>query len=327
MKHKIGIIIPVYRAENFIKQCIESILSQTYTDFRLILVDDGSPDNCGEICDIYSQKDKRITVVHQENSGATKAREKGVATAEDCEFITFADADDIMPPTALEMLATKMTPQTGIVVGKLKRFHDNLPSSEDCGHGETERISYEEFRRLMLLGIDSGPYCKLIRRTLFTPSVFDIPREIIMGEDTIANTRIAFNNKQEVTTTTACVYYYRQHESSIMRTFVHTAIYEEMFVEHLWRSIPEKEKENYMHTYIQRRIDTFDSFFGYSAKAPEWQDSKFLQDLMTDIKKYKYNRHFIERLLLTEPNEHRRKILIFLKRIKNYIARRLKSIN
>ena len=75
---KIGIIVPVYKVEKYIAECIESILAQTYAHFHLILVDDGSPDNAGKICDEYAKKDSRITVIHQENAGVSHARAVGV---------------------------------------------------------------------------------------------------------------------------------------------------------------------------------------------------------------------------------------------------------
>ena len=79
----IGVIVPVYRTEKYLAECIDSILAQTYTHFRLVLVDDGSPDNAGKICDEYAEKDRRITVIHQDNAGATRARARGVEEAAD----------------------------------------------------------------------------------------------------------------------------------------------------------------------------------------------------------------------------------------------------
>ena len=77
----ISIIVPVYKAENYLSRCVDSILEQTFSDFELILVDDGSPDHSGKICDEYAQKDKRITVIHQENQGVSIARQRGLDTA------------------------------------------------------------------------------------------------------------------------------------------------------------------------------------------------------------------------------------------------------
>ncbi len=88
-----SIIVPVYKVEKYLKRCIESILCQTFRDYELILVDDGSPDNSGNICDGYADKDERITVFHQDNSGASEARNTGIRNAQG-EFILFVDADD-----------------------------------------------------------------------------------------------------------------------------------------------------------------------------------------------------------------------------------------
>ena len=78
---EVSIIVPVYQVEKYIRQCIDSILAQTFTDFELILVDDGSKDNSGKICDEYAEKDKRIRVIHKENGGLSDARNKGLDNA------------------------------------------------------------------------------------------------------------------------------------------------------------------------------------------------------------------------------------------------------
>ena len=77
----VSVIVPVYKVEDYIRECIDSILAQTYSDFELILVDDGSPDNCGRICDDYAKRDNRIKVVHKVNGGLTSARNAGLEVA------------------------------------------------------------------------------------------------------------------------------------------------------------------------------------------------------------------------------------------------------
>ena len=89
----ISIIIPVYNVEQYLQECLDSILSQTYSDFEVILVDDGSPDNSGMICDEYARKNDRIRVIHQKNSGVSAARNKGLDNAKG-EWVTFVDSDD-----------------------------------------------------------------------------------------------------------------------------------------------------------------------------------------------------------------------------------------
>ncbi len=100
---EISIIVPVYKVERFLNACIESILSQTFTDFELILVDDGSPDNCPALCDAAAAKDGRIRVVHQKNRGLSGARNAGLDTARG-EWIAFVDSDDTITPDYCEKL-------------------------------------------------------------------------------------------------------------------------------------------------------------------------------------------------------------------------------
>lgn len=99
----ISIIVPVYKAEKYLSECIDSIISQTYENFELILIDDGSPDNSGKICDEYAEKDKRIKVIHKENAGVSSARNIGLDNASG-EYIAFIDSDDFVDKQYLEKL-------------------------------------------------------------------------------------------------------------------------------------------------------------------------------------------------------------------------------
>jgi len=105
---KISVIIPVYKAERFLAECIDSILSQTFSDFEVILVDDGSPDSSGEICESYAAKYACISVIHQENQGQAAARNHAMATARG-EWICFVDSDDLIHPRMLEWLYGAVT--------------------------------------------------------------------------------------------------------------------------------------------------------------------------------------------------------------------------
>ena len=100
---KISIIVPVYKVEQFLPQCIDSILAQSFADFELILVDDGSPDNCPAICDEYAARDSRISVTHQKNGGLSSARNAGIAKSS-CEYLCFIDSDDLLSPEYCKML-------------------------------------------------------------------------------------------------------------------------------------------------------------------------------------------------------------------------------
>lgn len=104
---KISVIIPVYKVEQYLDRCVESVLVQTFTDFELILVDDGSPDNCPKMCDDWAKKDKRVVVIHQQNGGLSAARNAGidwVFANSNSEWITFIDSDDWVHPEYLQCL-------------------------------------------------------------------------------------------------------------------------------------------------------------------------------------------------------------------------------
>ena len=102
-RNMISVIVPVYKVEKYLDECVESIINQTYTDIEVILVDDGSPDNCPQMCDAWEKKNKRIKVIHQKNGGISAARNAALDIA--CgEYIYFVDSDDFIEATALEYL-------------------------------------------------------------------------------------------------------------------------------------------------------------------------------------------------------------------------------
>ena len=103
----VSIIVPVYKVEQYLRQCIDSLLAQTYRETEIILVDDGSPDRCGDICDSYAEQDRRIRVIHQENAGVSAARNAGISIARG-EYIGFVDPDDWIAPEMYEKLLTCM---------------------------------------------------------------------------------------------------------------------------------------------------------------------------------------------------------------------------
>ncbi|MDT8861092.1 glycosyltransferase [Alkalihalobacillus sp. MEB130] len=103
MNPKISIIVPIYNVEKYLKQCLDSILAQTFKDFELILVNDGSPDNCGEICEEYAKNDYRVIVIHKENNGVASARNSGIEIAKG-EYVGFVDPDDDIEPNMYEVL-------------------------------------------------------------------------------------------------------------------------------------------------------------------------------------------------------------------------------
>ena len=108
---EISVIVPIYNAEFYLSRCIDSIIAQTFTDFALILVDDGSPDKCGDICEKYAEKDNRICVIHKNNGGLSDARNVGIdwtLNFTNCQWISFIDSDDWVHPQYLEKLISSV---------------------------------------------------------------------------------------------------------------------------------------------------------------------------------------------------------------------------
>lgn len=122
---ELSIIVPVYKVEPYLRRCIDSILAQTFRDFELILIDDGSPDNCGAICDEYAAKDSRIIVIHQKNQGVSAARNAGLDIAKGT-YLGFVDSDDWIEPEMYEtMIATAKEKQVDVVACSCRMWDEN----------------------------------------------------------------------------------------------------------------------------------------------------------------------------------------------------------
>ena len=113
-----SIIVPVYRVEEYLRECVDSILMQTYQDYEVLLIDDGSPDQCPQICEEYKEKDSRVQAIHKKNGGLSSARNTGLDAARG-SYIMFLDADDILRPNALSMLADALEERPDVLVSEL----------------------------------------------------------------------------------------------------------------------------------------------------------------------------------------------------------------
>ena len=121
---KVSVIVPVYKVEKYIGKCIESILSQTFKDFELILVDDGSPDSSGAICDQYAQKDSRIQVIHKTNGGVSSARNVGISKSNG-EWLCFVDSDDTVDKDYIENFGLEQYKSELFIQGYKKKLDKN----------------------------------------------------------------------------------------------------------------------------------------------------------------------------------------------------------
>lgn len=173
----ISIIVPVYNIEEYLPRCIESILRQTYTNLQLVLVDDGSKDRSGALCDEYAKKDSRILVVHKENGGSSSARNRGIEVATG-EYLGFVDSDDYVEPDMYEKMVTAIL-ENGCNIVQVARDEkdergNKLP--DICKMPETvTTYSSEDFLRELLLHKGDCSFCtKLLKRDLFFENKFPV---------------------------------------------------------------------------------------------------------------------------------------------------------
>lgn len=210
---KISIIVPVYQVENYIIECIESIINQTFKNFELILVDDGSLDNSGKICDEYALIDNRIKVIHQENMGLSAARNTGIENAIG-KYICFIDSDDCISHSFCQIMYQIMENNScDFCVCDYLKFCDNdmLPYSRD-EKGHVSFVSNYDYLNIQLSNGFSA--CgKLYRREIFNNNRFYVGK---LHEDIIWSADLAVNLNNGVVCTTDKLYFYRQNMSGIM---------------------------------------------------------------------------------------------------------------
>ncbi len=216
----ISVIVPVYNVEEYLSECVESILAQSFEQFELILVDDGSSDNGGKICDDYKEKDSRIRVVHKKNGGLSDARNKGIDLARG-EFITFIDSDDIVYKDYLKYLYdASQKYDADIVQGQItSRFEELGAVGKDRHQQEFDvRIfSGEEAIRdyLTYRTHYSNSTFKLIKRVLFEGVRFPVGK---LSEDEYTTYKLVLKSKRDVCLP-KYIYYYRLREGSIVRSY------------------------------------------------------------------------------------------------------------
>jgi glycosyltransferase involved in cell wall biosynthesis len=208
----ISVVVPVYKVEKYIHECINSVLGQTYKNFELILVDDGSPDTCGEICDDYSRKDTRVRVIHKKNGGLSDARNAGIDIAKG-EYITFIDSDDYVHQDYLKvMLRLAEEHHASIVQVDFTNQADNL------GQGASERISLfnpEEALTDMLRmrKVQVIACAKLYRTDLFKAVRYPYGR---LNEDNLTTYKLILACRNMVAVSPEKLYYYRVNDTGIM---------------------------------------------------------------------------------------------------------------
>lgn len=311
---KVSVVVPVYNAEKYLKECIDSILAQTFTDFELLLIDDGSTDGSGSICDGYAANDIRIKVVHKQNEGINATRRRGVHEAEG-EWVAFCDDDDTMTADALESLYS-LHEGTDIVVGFGILPDKRLPVN----------VEIEGCRHALLAGeLSVTPWAKLYRRTLLTDDMFDFPREIDGEEDMIMNTRLFFKTTKVPHILYKHVYNFRRNALSVSHTKRASVDHEKAFYKALYDSIPSGQRPRFMRQITFLKLNgLFPIAYSLPRSLVDKQQPYLLQ-IRTDARQCGYRFSLKERLLLCSSSKAIIKLTGFAELAKRSLTYRFKS--
>ena len=212
---KISVIVPVYMVEKYLEKCIRSVLGQTYADFELILVDDGSTDGSSRICESFSEEDGRIKLIRQENGGLSFARNAGLAQASG-EYVFFLDSDDYLEPDALEHLMNAMeTNGCDVVVGNYFYSYEDHEDVMKCSYDDNTLLDNKSAMEALVTGkIQNFAWGKLIRADIVKKHPFPIGK--LFEDHYWAHFVIA--DSTSVLILPAPVVHYRQRSSSISYT-------------------------------------------------------------------------------------------------------------
>lgn len=270
---KISVIVPVYKAEKYIHKCVDTLLAQTFQDYEILLIDDGSPDNSGHICDKYAEADSRINVFHKDNGGVSSARQCGLDNAQG-EYIIHADPDDWVEHDMLECLYTAASQDGADMVlcdyywdkGETSKLIEQKPSALDA-----KSVLNDLFNHL------HGSVCnKLIRTECCRRNNISFPRGIDLYEDLIFNIEL-LKTDIKISYINQAFYHYVQNvnDNSLTRHYSNETLQRDYsigdYINLLVKGLPcEKQCSAYMNSIIIKR-----AFFGGYYNGKEFREKFF----------------------------------------------------
>lgn len=215
---RFSIIVPVYNSQKYLRKCLDSVVSQIYRNYEIILVDDGSTDRSSDICDTYAKKNDNVKVIHKKNQGQIAARTDGVKKAEG-EYIVFADSDDTLEPNALEVLNKKIEqyyPDGVIYEGSRMSAHGLIKLPSGASFKEyllTDKAAL--YREILSTPSHCAVWKKAFKKTMFTTSGFEDLYKMRVGED-FFQTMDLISNASSVLFIPDDLYNYRNNPDSII---------------------------------------------------------------------------------------------------------------
>lgn len=302
----ISIIIPVYKAEGYLHRCIDSILAQSFTDFELLLVDDGSPDGSGKICDEYAAKDPRVKVLHKQNGGVSSARQTGIENAAG-EYTIHADTDDWIEPTMLEELYKKAAEENADMVMCDYFFDETKKRSIYIAQKPNCLESDNILRELLGQKLHGALWNKLIKRKLYTKFNISFPKDIIRWEDLYVVSRILASAPIKVAYLNKAFYHYDQYtnaNSIVRKTTMKGLMSQIYFIDSFSRIL---DTEQYDECFYRIKSSTKGLAFASGLYSNEQ-----VRDLYSEIN---------ERVISSKPTHYVHKCLSLCLRGKNMQSR------
>lgn len=205
----VSVIVPIYKVENYLRECVDSIISQSYKNLEIILVDDGSPDKCPEICDEYALKDNRIQVIHKPNGGLSDARNAGIEIAKG-EYLSFVDSDDVIHSQMIEVLMKPLIEDKGLKMSACQ-FLDFDDGKEFDKNQELKQVEIIDFREYFTKRLWTTAWGKVYEKSLFKNIKYPVGR---LHEDEFTTYKVCYEAKK-IAYTESELLFYRQREGSI----------------------------------------------------------------------------------------------------------------
>ena len=311
----ISVCIPVYNAASSIKACVQSILAQSFQDFEIVLVNDGSTDDSLIVCQQLAEEFPRITLVSTANQGCTRARGTAVAHSSGT-WVTFVDSDDTLPSTALADLFDGCSEKTDIVVG--------------CQYETDYPPYYIGIRRWREMLIHSDvifclPTARLFRRDILSEEVFFLRTRVKAGTDMPMNVKIAFRTQKDVHLINKKVYQYYEHPDSLS----HSAKWSIQKISDLYEevvySIPQGRENEFMSPLIQNRLIAMKNRYLQGAwRGESVRDNPYVIQLQKDIRETDYRLTVLQKMCVYHPDSLLTAVL-FIGRHKAAVAIRVLS--
>ena len=321
MQEKISIIVPVYNVENYLERCVESILKQTYTNFELLLINDGSTDQSGELCDQLVSKNGNIKVFHLENAGVSNARNVGIQNSTG-EWITFVDSDDFITNDYLETLISAVDgdDSIGFSIARLHHIKNGQITELPVFSGKEEKWSTEQTMRELLTTSKTSffPVAKLFKREIISDFTFNT--DYHLAEDALFLTEVLLKTKCTSIFIDKPIYYY-DHRQGSATTSVNTHVFDtievyKIIVSEVFQIFPQLKTE-LVNRECWSYITVYDKII--------FTDSTEYQDEKTQLRKWILS-HTSQ--ILSDPYfTSFRKIAILSLRISPWIYRQIVGLN